>query len=157
MYPVRFESRKTGRGGYAPACANEWVRGLCDKPRIKCPDCPNRRLLPVTDEVIRWHLSGKDDRGRNFVMGVYPMLPDECCYFLALDFDGQDWQKDATVVLQVCRNWTLPAALERSRSGNGAHLWLFFAEALPARLARNLGSFLLTEAMEQRPDIGLDS
>jgi superfamily II DNA or RNA helicase/very-short-patch-repair endonuclease len=90
-------------------------------------------------------------------MGIYPMLPDEYCYFLAMDFDGQDWQDDVTAVLQACRNWTLPAALERSRSGNGAHLWLFFAEALPARLARNLGSFLLTEAMEQRPDVGLDS
>ncbi len=90
-------------------------------------------------------------------MGVYPMLPDESCFFLAVDFDGQDWQEDATAVLQACRNWSLPAVLERSRSGSGAHLWLFFAEALPARLARNLGSFLLTEAMERRPDVGLDS
>ena len=151
IYPVRFESHRTGRGGYAPACANEWARGLCDKPRVKCADCPNRRLLPVTDEVVRWHLSGKDGRGRDFVMGVYPMLPDESCHFLAMDFDGQNWQDDATAVLRVCQNWSLPAALERSRSGNGAHLWLFFAEAMSARLARNLGSFLLTEAMEQPP------
>ena len=72
VYPRRFESRKTGKAGYAPACANEWVRGICEKPRIKCADCPNRRFLPVTDDVIRWHLSGRDDQGRDFVMGVIP-------------------------------------------------------------------------------------
>ncbi len=157
VYPTRFESRKTGRAGYSPACANEWVRGLCDKPKVKCAVCPNRRLLPVTDEVIRWHLSGKDDRGRDFVMGVYPLLLDESCFFLAMDFDDEAWQKDAAAVWHACRQRELPAALERSRSGNGAHLWLFFAEALSARLARNLGALLLTEAMEHRPDVGLDS
>ena len=157
MYPIRFESRTTGRGGYAPACANEWVRGLCEKPRVKCAVCPNRRFLPVTDEVVWRHLSGKDDRGRDFIIGVYPMLQDESCYFLAVDFDGVEWQSDTAAVLQTCRTWALPAALERSRSGNGAHLWLFFAEAISARLARNLGSFLLTEVMERRPDVGLDS
>jgi superfamily II DNA or RNA helicase/very-short-patch-repair endonuclease len=157
VYPVRFESRKTGRSGYQPACANEWARGLCEKPRIKCADCPNRCLLPVTDEVIRWHLSGSDNRGRNFVVGVYPMLQDECCYFLAVDFDQQDWRADAGAFLQTCRSLELPAALERSRSGNGAHVWLFFESAIPARLARNLGSHLLTETMERRPDVGLAS
>ena len=89
VYPVRFESKKTGRTGYAPACANEWVRGVCEKPRIKCADCPNRRFLPVTDEMIRWHLSGQLDQGQNFVAGVYPMLLDESCYFLAADFDRE--------------------------------------------------------------------
>ena len=71
VYPRRFESRKTGRSGYAPACANEWVRGVCEKPRIKCAECPNRRFLPVTDDVIRWHLSGCDADGQPFVAGVY--------------------------------------------------------------------------------------
>ena len=79
VYPRRFESRKTGRAGYQPACGNEWVRGICEKPRIKCSECPNQAFLGVTDEVIRWHLSGQDDRGRNFIMGVYPMLLDEMC------------------------------------------------------------------------------
>jgi len=157
VYPVRFESKKTGRSGYQPACANEWARGLCEKPKIKCADCPNRCFLPVTDEVVRWHLSGKDDRCRDFVMGVYPMLQDECCFFLAVDFDRQDWRDDAAAFQQTCRGLDLPAALERSRSGNGAHVWLFFENALPARLARNLGSYLLTETMERRPDIGLAS
>lgn len=157
VYPVRFESRKTGRAGYQPACTNEWVRGICEKPRVKCAECPNRRFLAVTDEVVRWHLSGSDNQGRSFVMGVYPMLLDECCYFLAADFDRQDWREDAGAFLQTCRKLDLPAALERSRSGNGAHVWLFFDEALPARLARNLGSHLLTETMEGRPEIGLGS
>ena len=74
VYPRRFESRKTGKSGYTPACAHEWVRGVCEKPRIKCADCPQRRFLPVTDEVIRWHLSGKDGDGEPFVAGVYPLL-----------------------------------------------------------------------------------
>jgi len=70
VYPRRFESRKTGRAGYSPACANEWTQGICAKPKIKCSECPHQRFLPVTDEVIRWHLSGQDDHGRSFVMGV---------------------------------------------------------------------------------------
>jgi superfamily II DNA or RNA helicase/very-short-patch-repair endonuclease len=90
-------------------------------------------------------------------MGVYPMLQDECCYFLAIDFDRENWREDAGAALQTCGRLGLPAALERSRSGSGAHVWLFFEEALPARLARNLGSYLLTETMERRPDIGLRS
>ena len=157
VYPRRFESRKTGRAGYQPACANEWAYGLCDKPRVKCGECANRCFLPVTDEVIRWHLSGCDDHGRDFVMGVYPMLQDETCYFLAVDFDRDAWQEDMGAFLETCRRLALPAALERSRSGKGGHVWLFFEEALPARLARDLGSCLLTETMESRPDLGLAS
>ncbi len=157
VYPRRYESRKTGKSGYAPACANEWVRGICEKPRIKCADCPNRRFLPVTDDVIRWHLSGRDTGGQSFVAGVYPLLRDETCFFLAVDFDKAGWGKDATAFLEACRRLSLPAALERSRSGRGAHVWLFFEEAIPAALARRLGSHILTETMEGRPDLGLDS
>src|SRR5208282_5870159 len=157
VYPRRFESRKTGKAGYAPACGNEWVRGVCEKPRIRCAECPNRRFLPVTDDVVRWHLSGHDDNGGKFVMGVYPMLQDESCFFLAADFDKTHWREDAEAVLETCRRLKVPAALERSRSGNGGHVWLFFSEAIPAALARRLASHLLTETMERRPDIGLDS
>lgn len=157
VYPRRFESRKTGKTGYAPACANEWVRGICEKPRIKCADCPSRRFLVVTDQVIRWHLSGQDGDGQPFVAGVYPLLADETCFFLAVDFDKTGWQQDSLAFMAACRRLELPAALERSRSGRGGHVWLFFEEALPAGLARRLGSHLLTEAMEGRPDIGLDS
>jgi hypothetical protein len=157
VYPRRFESRKTGRAGYAPACAHEWVRGICEKPRIKCADCPHRRFLPVTDPVIRWHLSGEDAEGKPFVAGVYPLLLDETCFLLAIDFDKAGWQEDSLAFMNACRRLDLPAALERSRSGRGGHVWLFFEEAVPAALARRLGSHLLTEAMEGRPDIGLDS
>jgi superfamily II DNA or RNA helicase/very-short-patch-repair endonuclease len=157
VYPRRFESRKTGRSGYAPACANEWVRGVCEKPRIKCAECPNRRFLPVTDDVIRRHLSGCDAEGQPFVAAVYPLLQDETCFFLAVDFDKAGWREDAAAFLESCQYLDLPAALERSRSGGGAHVWFFFEEAIPAALARRLGSHVLTETMERRPDIGLDS
>ena len=157
VHPRRFESRKTGKSGYAPACANEWVRGVCEKPRIKCAECPNRRFLPVTDDVIRWHLSGCDAEGQPFVAGVYPLLQDETCFFLAVDFDKAGWREDAAAFLETCRHLDLPAALERSRSGRGAHVWFFFEEAVPAALARRLASHVLTETMEARPDIGLDS
>jgi len=157
VYPRRFESRRTGKSGYAPACANEWVRGVCEKPRVKCADCPHRRFLPLTDEVIRQHLIGRDEQGRDFVAGIYPMLLDETCFFLAVDFDKGTWQQDASAYLQTCKRLNLPAALERSRSGKGGHVWLFFNEAIPAVLARKLGAHLLTETMENRPDLGLDS
>ena len=117
VYPRRFESRKTGKSGYAPACANEWVRGICDKPRIKCAECPNRRFLPVSDDVIRWHLSGCDDAGARFVAGGYPMLLDETCFFLAVDFDKGDWLEDSTAFIETCNRLNVPAVLERSRSG----------------------------------------
>lgn len=157
VYPRRFESRRTGKSGYAPACANEWVRGICEKPRVKCAECPHRRFLPVTDEVVRWHLSGGDDVGQPFVAGVYPLLLDETCFFVAVDFDKSSWREDAVAFLDACRRLSLPAAVERSRSGRGAHVWFFFEEAIPAALARRLGSHVLTETMEGRPDIGLDS
>ena len=157
VFPVRFESQRTGKSGYSPACANEWVRGVCEKPRIRCVDCPNRRFIPVTDEVIRWHLSGRDSQGRDFVMGVYPMLHDETCHFLAADFDKESWREDAGAFLDTCRRFSLPAVLERSRSGNGCHVWLFFEDAVSASLARKLGSHVLTETMEHRPEVGFGS
>ncbi|MEX1116206.1 MAG: DEAD/DEAH box helicase family protein [Akkermansiaceae bacterium] len=157
VYPRRFVSKKTGKPGYAPVCANEWVRGICEKPRIKCGDCPRRAFLPVTEEVIRWHLSGKDKAGQEFIAGVYPMLADETCYFLAMDFDKESWRDDVLAVMETCRILQIPAALERSRSGNGGHVWLFYSDAVPATLARKLGSFILTETMERRPELGLAS
>lgn len=157
VYPRRFESRKTGKAGYAPACSNEWVRGICEKPRIKCAECPHRRFLPVTNTVVRWHLSGVDDSGAPFVAGVYPLLLDEMCHFVAADFDKDGWEQDALAFVAVCRRLSLPVALERSRSGHGAHAWIFFDDAVPAGLARRLASHLLTVAMEDRPDIGLES
>jgi superfamily II DNA or RNA helicase len=160
VFPRRFESKRTGRKGYQPACRNEWIEGICRKPEIKCADCTNRELYPVTDEVVRSHLSGKDFitfRSGDFTIGVYPLLPDETCHFLALDFDKSSWQNDVLCYLETCKASGVPAYLERSRSGNGGHIWIFFSTAITAALARKLGSYLLTLSMEARPEIGLDS
>ncbi len=151
VFPRRWENARTGKAGYAPACRNEWMPGLCDKPRVKCGVCSNQAFLAVTDEVIDGHL-----RGRHTV-GVYPLLPDDTCRFLAADFDKRTWRRDADAFLAACRSKRVPAVLERSRSGNGAHVWIFFAEPVPAALARRLGAHLLTETMERNPDIGFES
>ena len=150
VYPLRWEDRK-GRSGYSPACANEWDRNLCLKPKGKCADCQNRNLLPVTEEVLRDHLQGKH------TIGVYPLLTDDRCWFLAADFDKKYWQDDILTFLKTCNEMSIPAAVERSRSGNGAHLWIFFQEPIEASLARKLGSLVLTRALEKRHQIGLDS
>jgi hypothetical protein len=134
VYPRRFESRKTGRAGYSPACGNEWVRGVCEKPRIKCSDCPHQAWLPVTDEVVRAHLTGADERGLPFVMGVYPMLRDERCWFLAVDFDSDAWAADALAYLGTCEQLGVAAALERSRLGNGALQKAFPVSGLGSQL-----------------------
>ena len=151
VFPRRWENARTGKAGYAPACRNEWMPGLCDKPRVKCGVCSNQAFLAVTDEVIDGHL-----RGRHTV-GIYPLLPDDTCRFLAADFDKRTWRRDADAFLAACRSKRVPATLERSRSGNGAHVWIFFAEPVPAALARRLGAHLLTETMERNPDIGFES
>jgi hypothetical protein len=135
VYPQRWESAK-GTSGYSPACGNEWKPGICHKPRVKCGDCRQRLLLPVTDQVIYDHLAGKQ------TIGVYPLLTDDSCYFLAADFDEADWREDAKAFVQSCRALAIPAALEISRSGNGAHIWIFFADPVPAREARQLGAAL---------------
>src|SRR5262249_47538635 len=111
----------------------------------------------MTDEVIRWHLSGFDPAGQPFVAGVYPMLQDETCFFLAVDFDKEGWREDSGAFLKRCRAMGIPAVLERSRSGHGGHVWVFFEEAVTAPSARRLGSFVLTESVERRPDLGFGS
>lgn len=157
VYPKRFESRKTGKSGYAPVCANEWRDGVCRKPAVKCADCDHRQYLPVTDDVIERHLRGESPDAKPFVAGVYPMLPDETCRFLAADFDKATWEKDVAAFRDTAREIGVPVAVERSRSGNGAHAWVFFSEPVPCIAARKMGAYLLTETMERRPEVGLDS
>lgn len=151
VFPLRWETKRGGRCGYSPACALEWRRPLCRKPRVRCGECKHRRFRPVSDEVILDHL-----RGRH-TMGVYPLLPDETCWFLAVDFEKGSWKEDAAAFMNSCERIGVSAALERSRSGEGGHLWIFFQEAIRASLARRLGSALLTLTMDKRPELGLDS
>ncbi len=157
IFPLRWENLKTGKSGYAPACANEWKRGLCEKPRIKCSACANQAFIGVTDQVVAHHLRGQGPGGAAFVAGVYPVLPDDTCWFLAADFDEAEWRRDVEAFAQTCRAWEVPVAIERSRSGNGAHAWIFFDEPAPASLARRLGSALITETLDRAPDVGFAS
>lgn len=157
VFPARWENHKTGKAGYSPVCANEWARGICAKPQVKCGQCPHQAFVPVSDEVVAKHLRGGDTRSGSFVAGVYPLLTDETCWFLAADFDKQDWIADATAFLETCRQKGVSAALERSRSGNGGHVWIFFDKAVPAVAARQMGAALMTETMERRPEIGFAS
>ncbi|MFL6260132.1 MAG: TOTE conflict system archaeo-eukaryotic primase domain-containing protein [Thermoanaerobaculia bacterium] len=151
IFPTRFQSRKTGKAGYAPACANKFVRGVCDLPKIKCSECPNQAFAPVDDRMALDHL-----RGRH-VMGVYPLLEDETCWFLAIDFDKSSWQEDVGAFVETCRAVDVPVAVERSRSGNGAHVWFFFEAPVAASLARKTGCYLLTETMSRRHELSMGS
>ena len=157
VFPVRWENKKTGRSGYSPACSNEWAKGICGKPRVKCGECPHQAFIPPSEDIIEKHLRGGDVRSGDFVAGVYPLLQDETCWFLAADFDKESWADDARALLDTCHAKGIAAALERSRSGNGGHVWIFFSEPVPARTARQLGSALITETMERRPEIGFAS
>lgn len=157
VFPVRWENQKTGRTGYSPACFNEWVKGICGKPTVKCGDCQHQRFIPPDASVIERHLRGDDSYSTAFVAGVYPLLLDDTCWFLAADFDKASWVEDARALLETCQAKRVPAALERSRSGNGGHVWIFFAEPVSARTARQLGAALITETMEKWPEIGFAS
>lgn len=158
VFPRRWENSKTGKAGYAPACRDEWVRGVCGKPRVKCGECPHQAFIPVSDDVLRGHLQGRmPGVSGDFTIGVYPMLPDQTCWFLAADFDKKSWMRDVAAFRDTARERGVLVAVERSRSGNGAHAWIFFAEPVPAAEARRLGALLLTATMERCPDIGFDS
>jgi len=160
VFPRRFENTKTGKSGYAPVCKNEWAAGICQKPKISCAECNFRAFEPVSDEIIRNHLRGNDPQEyatKDFTAGVYPLLTDETCWFLAVDFDKSTWMEDAKAFLETCASYQVPAVLERSRSGNGGHIWLFFETPISAGIARKLGTMLLTKTMSRRPEIGMDS
>lgn len=158
VFPRRWDNPTTGKAGYAPACRNEWVRGVCGKPQIKCGECPNKAFIPVDDDIIHAHLVGhRRGKPEDFTAGVYPMLPDETCWFLAADFDKASWMKDVAAFRDIAGSKDVPLAVERSRSGNGAHAWIFFTKPVPASEARQLGAVLITAAMDRHPDLGFDS
>ena len=151
VYPIRWEGKTSGKSGYAPACVNEWRAGVCEKPRIKCGDCSNRLLIPLSDAVIYDHLAGEH------TVGVYPLLEDDTCYFLAVDFDEAEWRDDARAIMQSCHELGVPAALEISRSGNGAHAWVFFANRVSARDARRLGTAIISHTCSRTRQLKLES
>ncbi len=151
VFPRLWANSRSRKTGYAPACSNEWRPGICEKPRVRCGECPNQAFLSVTDQVILDHL-----RGRH-VIGVYPLLADETCWFLAADFDESCWMDDVSVFVETARGLGVSAAVERSRSGNGAHVWFFFSAPVAAATARRMGSYILTETMSRRHQLAMGS
>jgi superfamily II DNA or RNA helicase len=151
VFPTRWQNQRKNTSGYSPTCSNEWVREVCEKPRIKCGECPHQAFIPVSDRMVLDHLQGRH------TAGVYPLLEDDRCWFLAADFDKGNWQKDVEAFREMSESIGLCPAVERSRSGNGAHVWFFFSEPVAAIDARRLGSFLITETMARRHELSMAS
>lgn len=150
VYATRWESSK-GITGYSPVHFHNEDTKVCRRSREGCEKLGEKKYLPLTDEVLRDHLMGRH------VIGAYPLMKDDRCFFLALDFDKKDWNKDVQAFLGICNEKGIPAYPERSRSGKGAHVWFFFASAVPAQKARTLGAQLLSSAAEHRHQIGFES
>ena len=160
VFARRWFSKTTGKSGYQPVCINEWKQGICDKKRYRCVICPNRNFAPLTTQDMYRHLEGKDEYCCD-VVGLYAIMQDNNCAFLCADFDDKNckygYKKDVLAFVGVCREWLIPYAIERSRSGNGAHVWIFFEAPLPASKARRLGNAILTEAMTRNGQMSFNS
>ena len=150
VFARRWYSSTTQKSGYQPVCTREWNREFCDKRKYKCADCPNRQFAPLAYNDFFNHLAGKDAWGRD-VIGLYPIRKDNTCSFLCTDFDDKSFEhgykNDVLAFVNVCKTWNVPCYIERSRSGNGAHAWIFFDTPVTAFKARKLGNAILTEAM----------
>ncbi len=151
VYAKRWESKQKEKLGYSPSCLNEWRSGVCAKPKGTCAGCTHKAYAALDEKVIQDHLLGK------VVAGIYPMRLDETCWFLAVDFDDGEWQKDTSALREVCEEFAIAVAVERSRSGNGAHAWFFFESPISASIARRFGTSLLTYAMSKRHEITFKS
>ena len=160
VFARRWFSKTTGKSGYQPVCINEWKQGLCDKKKYRCVICPNRNFAPLTTQDMYRHLEGKDEYCCD-VVGLYAIMQDNNCAFLCADFDDKNckygYKEDVLAYVGVCREWLIPYAIERSRSGNGAHVWIFFEAPLPASKARRLGNAILTEAMTRNGQMSFNS
>jgi superfamily II DNA or RNA helicase len=160
VFARRWYSKTSGKSGYQPVCANEWISTLCHKKQVKCAECPNRQFTPLNYQHIYNHLAGKDANGCD-VVGLYAILEDNTCYFLCADFDNKScehgYKEDVMAFVAICNEWHIPVSVERSRSGNGAHVWIFFAEAISAVKARRLGYAILNEAMNRSGRISFKS
>jgi hypothetical protein len=151
VYPRLWENTKDGRKGYSPVCANEWSRLVCEKPRIKCSECLHQAFPPLDEIAARHHLTGKS------VIGTYAIRQDHTCIFLAADFDECEWHQDILAYKKAAEKYGIHIAIERSRSGNGGHAWIFFSEPIAASLARKMGAVLLAEALSFQPYLSLKS
>jgi len=151
IYAKRWQSKQKETSGYSPSCLNEWRSGVCSKPKGTCADCAHKAYEVLDEKVIQDHLLGK------VVAGIYPMCLDETCWFLAIDFDDGEWLKDTSALRDVCAGFDIPVAVERSRSGNGAHAWFFFESPITSSLARKFGTSLLTYTMSKRHEITFKS
>lgn len=156
VFAYRWKNENTGVAGYSPACDNAWKSGLCDRKKYRCTECPNRKFKPLDEKVIEAHLRGESEKFRD-VVGIYPLLPDETCYFIVADFDDEGFESDAAAFRKICDKFNIPVSVERSRSGSGAHAWFFFSEAVSAALARKFASCILTRAMSERHEISFKS
>jgi DNA primase small subunit len=160
VFAKRWYSKASGKSGYQPVCLNEWNRQFCNKKKYKCAQCPNRHFKNLKYEDIYKHLEGKDTDGCD-VIGIYVVLNGNQCNFLCVDFDDKQcahgYKNDVLVFVDVCKSWDIPCSIERSRSGNGAHVWIFFKEPLAAIKARKLGNAILTEVMNRDGRVSLKS
>lgn len=143
VFAKRYVSKKTGKAGYTPVCKNEFNKYKCDKPKVKCSECAFRELVPLTEDIVLKHLKGE------IGIGIYPLLPGDVCNFLAIDFDKKTYEKDVSAFWSICDELNVPIYVERSRSGNGAHVWIFFEGSVLAKVARKLGNILLTKTIEK--------
>ena len=160
VYSVRSRP-KDGKAGYFPVCTHFWDHKLCPKTtgqKIACRDCPNRAYKPLNIRALLAHLKGEREDSSD-VVGIYPLLPDDTCYFLVFDFDDHEgtfqgsektvsWRDEVDALRKICELEQIDALVERSRSGQGAHVWIFFSEPVSAQKARQFGTALLTKGAE---------
>ena len=160
VFARRWVSKANGKAGYQPVCTREWNPLFCNKKKFKCSECPNRELASLTYDDIYNHLAGKDADGRD-VIGVYAIMEDNRCNFLCIDFDDKQcvhgYKNDVLSFTEVCKRWDIPYCIEKSRSGNGAHVWIFFETPILAAKARKLGFTILTEAINSNGRVSFDS
>ena len=185
VFALRWFNAKSNKSGYSPVCANKWVSGKCDLKKYTCATCPFKMPIALNDTYIYNHLVGRDEFCRD-VIGLYPLMEGNLCRFLAIDFDAHApktqtsiisshanersesahvqkstadslWKKDILAVHQAFSDFEIPSYMEVSRSGNGGHLWLFFDDAISARLARNLGGSIIKATMQKRHSLPFES